>query len=99
MSQRSITRYQHSTCVTRLGGYEPFSNADDDTDAKVFERIIRCEYEFDDLFWENISLSAKDVISKLLVLDPKKRLSAKDCLEHPWVKVCLLITSTSVVAI
>lgn len=76
-----------ATCC-RLGGYEPFSAPEDTNDAKIYERIIKCEYEFEDLYWGSISLSAKDVISKLLVLDPEKRLTAKSCLEHPWVKVC-----------
>jgi serine/threonine protein kinase len=29
---------------------------------------------------------AKDFISKLLVLDPKKRLTTEQCLNHPWLK-------------
>jgi len=29
-------------------------------------------------------MSAKDLIIKMLAQDPKKRLSAKQCLEHPW---------------
>ena len=71
----------------RLGGYEPFVAADDPNDKKLYERIIKCNYEFEALYWESISLSAKDLISKLLVLDTTKRLSAKEALEHPWVKV------------
>lgn len=30
-------------------------------------------------------LTAKDLIKKLLVLDPKKRLNADQILEHPWI--------------
>lgn len=71
-----------------MGGYEPFATPEDTNDAKIYERIIKCDYEFDDLFWDDVSKSAKDVISKLLVLNPTKRLSAKQCLEHPWIKVC-----------
>lgn len=33
-----------------------------------------------------IILAAKDFISKLLVLDPKKRLTTEQCLNHPWLK-------------
>ncbi len=31
-------------------------------------------------------IAAKDFISKLLVLDPKKRLTTEQCLNHPWLK-------------
>lgn len=34
--------------------------------------------------WENITSLAKDFIKKLLVKDPKKRLSPKQALKHPW---------------
>ncbi|CAH2071621.1 unnamed protein product [Thlaspi arvense] len=36
--------------------------------------------------WPCISLSAKDLIKKMLTKDPKKRISASDVLEHPWIK-------------
>lgn len=36
-------------------------------------------------YWSAVSDSAKDLISKLLVVDPKKRLTAEQVLEHPWV--------------
>merc|ERR1711981_123020 len=43
-------------------------------------------FDFPDTEWREISLEAKDLISKLLVKDPRKRLSAEQVLEHPWVK-------------
>ena len=73
--------------LLRLGGYEPFAPEDDANDSLIYERIIKCDYKFEDEFWETVSLSAKDFISKLLVADTTKRMTAKDGLEHPWVKV------------
>ena len=35
--------------------------------------------------WENISNEAKDLVQKLLMFDVKKRISAKDALNHPWI--------------
>jgi len=35
--------------------------------------------------WEHVSDEAKDLVSKLLVVNPEKRLSAAEVLEHPWV--------------
>merc|ERR1711974_581168 len=43
-------------------------------------------FDFPETEWREISLEAKDLISKLLVKDPRKRLSAEQVLEHPWVK-------------
>jgi calcium-dependent protein kinase len=45
--------------------------------------IINGKYEFKD---EHLSEMAKDLISKLLQTDPKKRLSAFEVLGHPWLK-------------
>jgi serine/threonine protein kinase len=44
------------------------------------------KYDFDDSVWDDISDSAKDLIRNLLVKEPSKRFTAKQCLQHPWVK-------------
>jgi len=64
-----------------LSGYPPFY---DEAPKKIFEKITNVKYDFDDPAWENVSDSAKDLITKLLVKDPKERLSAEQCLKHPW---------------
>ncbi|KAK3539227.1 hypothetical protein QTP86_031271 [Hemibagrus guttatus] len=35
-------------------------------------------------FWVGISKTAKDLVKKLLVVDPNKRLSISEALQHPW---------------
>ena len=35
--------------------------------------------------WESVSKEAKDLLSKLLVVDSERRLSATEVLAHPWV--------------
>jgi len=65
-----------------LCGYPPFY---DDDQATLFETIIRGKYEFHDEYWKHISDPAKDLIRKLLTVDPQKRLTAKQALENPWV--------------
>ena len=52
----------------------------------LFHSIQDGGFDFPDTEWREISLEAKDLISKLLVKDPRKRLSAEQVLEHPWVK-------------
>ncbi|XP_029469789.1 MAP kinase-interacting serine/threonine-protein kinase 2 [Rhinatrema bivittatum] len=54
----------------------------------LFESIQEGKYEFPDKEWAHISFGAKDLISKLLVRDAKKRLSAAQVLQHPWVQGC-----------
>lgn len=34
--------------------------------------------------WTDISEEAKDLISKILVVDPEKRLTVDECLDHHW---------------
>lgn len=51
----------------------------------MFRRILNCEYYFISPWWDEVSLNAKDLVRKLIVLDPKKRLTTFQALEHPWV--------------
>ncbi|XP_070541852.1 calcium/calmodulin-dependent protein kinase type IV-like [Ptychodera flava] len=67
-----------------LCGFEPFY--DERGDKHMFQKILNSDYEFMSPFWDEVSLNAKDLISKLLVLQPKKRLTAVQALQHPWVK-------------
>lgn len=51
----------------------------------IAAKILAGKYDFDHPVWKEISTEAQDFISKLLVVDPSKRLSAKEALEHPWI--------------
>jgi len=66
-----------------LSGYPPFYA---DSAPALFKKIMDVKYDFDDSVWDDISESAKDIIRNLLVKDPNKRFTAKQCLNHPWVK-------------
>lgn len=52
----------------------------------MIDKIMRADYSMDGVVWANISDEAKDFVSKLLVVDPKKRLNAAGALHHPWLK-------------
>uniref|UniRef100_A0A8C9GBW8 Calcium/calmodulin dependent protein kinase I n=1 Tax=Pavo cristatus TaxID=9049 RepID=A0A8C9GBW8_PAVCR len=65
-----------------LCGYPPFY---DENDAKLFEQILRAEYEFDSPYWDDISDSAKDFIRHLMEKDPDKRFTCEQALQHPWI--------------
>lgn len=64
-----------------LGGYPPFY---DDNEHKLFDKIRRCDWDFDDAVWEEVSKPAKDLIQRLIVKDPTKRLTVEQILRHPW---------------
>lgn len=65
----------------RLCGYPPFYN---ENDAILFETIMSGQFEFHSPYWDSISNEAKDLIRRLLVVHPDKRLSAKQALKHEW---------------
>ncbi|XP_062045951.1 calcium/calmodulin-dependent protein kinase type IV [Lepus europaeus] len=66
-----------------LCGFEPFY--DERGDQFMFRRVLNCEYYFISPWWDEVSLNAKDLVRKLIVLDPKKRLTTFQALQHPWV--------------
>mmetsp|Transcript_1161 Transcript_1161/g.1932 ORF Transcript_1161/g.1932 Transcript_1161/m.1932 type:complete len:344 (-) Transcript_1161:383-1414(-) len=64
-----------------LGGYPPFI---EQNQRELFRKIRRGQYEFHEEYWGSVSADAKDLISKLLEVDPSKRLSCKEALKHKW---------------
>ncbi|KAG9049232.1 spindle assembly checkpoint kinase [Tulasnella sp. UAMH 9824] len=61
-----------------LCGRPPFEDKDEKA---TYKRIARVRYQFP----SHVSEEAKDVISKLLVHNPDKRMSLSEVLEHPWI--------------
>ena len=43
------------------------------------------QYDFPDPYWTEISDSAKDLVRRLLTVDPKQRYTAAQVLTHPWI--------------
>ncbi|KAH8050623.1 serine/threonine kinase [Aureococcus anophagefferens] len=64
-----------------LGGYPPFH---DDNHAILYRKIKAADYTFEPQYWDQVSDDAKDLIKKMLVVDPDKRLTADQALRHPW---------------
>mmetsp|Transcript_13404 Transcript_13404/g.15713 ORF Transcript_13404/g.15713 Transcript_13404/m.15713 type:complete len:775 (+) Transcript_13404:209-2533(+) len=69
-------------CYTLLCGYEPFYG---DDERKLIASNRRCEFDFDERDWMQISSEAKEVIRALLEKDPRQRMSPDQLLEHPWI--------------
>jgi len=66
-----------------LCGFPPFYG---ESLPEVFEQIMKAEFDYPDPYWTEISKEAKDLISKLLVVDSKQRLTATQALAHPWIQ-------------
>ena len=43
-------------------------------------------YDIDDPIWDSVSIEAKDLVAKLLMVDVSLRLSAREALNHPFVQ-------------
>ncbi|XP_037644441.1 death-associated protein kinase 3 [Sebastes umbrosus] len=67
-----------------LSGASPFLG---ETKQETLTNISAVNYDFDEEYFSNTSELAKDFIRRLLVKDPKKRMTIDDSMEHPWIKV------------
>lgn len=54
---------------------------------ELFRCIVSGKFEFKEESWKWVSDDAKDMVTKLLTLNPDKRITAKKALLHPWLKV------------
>lgn len=61
--------------------YPPFADEDQ---KRLFELIKGGHYSFDDPVWDAVTEGAKDLLRKILVVNPEKRFKAVDILRHPW---------------
>ncbi|XP_069343879.1 ribosomal protein S6 kinase alpha-2 isoform X2 [Eulemur rufifrons] len=70
---------------TMLAGFTPFANGPDDTPEEILARIGSGKYALAGGNWDSISDAAKDIVSKMLHVDPHQRLTAVQVLKHPWI--------------
>lgn len=68
-----------------LSGSLPF-NAE-----SLSQQIMGAEISFQSPVWKGISAEAKDLITKLVVVDPAKRLTIDEALQHPWIQNVLAL--------
>jgi len=65
-----------------LCGFPPFYH---ESTAELYKQIKKGQYDFPDPYWTNISKEAKDLVRRLLTVDPKTRFTPDQCLEHEWI--------------
>lgn len=66
-----------------LSGMPPFWGK---TKSRIFEAVRAADLRFPSNLWDHVSTSAKDLITRMLCMDPSKRLTAKEVLAHSWMK-------------
>ena len=66
-----------------LSGRPPFAG---DSDKEIMEKVRIGKYDLEDPPFNKLSSSGKDLIKKLMIMEPKKRISAQEALNHPWFK-------------
>ncbi|EGC38218.1 hypothetical protein DICPUDRAFT_29047 [Dictyostelium purpureum] len=71
-----------------LCGYPPF---DDNKDISIFEQIRKALFDFPDEEWKSVSDEAKDLIKRLLCVEPQKRYTCEQILDHPWYNKVIII--------
>ena len=72
-------------CVlyTLLCGFPPFY---DESIQILTEKVARGQYTFLSPWWDDISKPAQDLVSHLLTVDPDKRYTIEQFLNHPWIR-------------
>jgi len=66
-----------------LCGFPPFYHQ---KTSELYKLIKKGEFDFPAPYWTDISDSAKDLVRRLLTVDPKGRITAEEVLQHPWVR-------------
>ncbi|KAK6926070.1 Protein kinase domain [Dillenia turbinata] len=56
------------------------------TESGIFRSVLRADPNFDDSPWPSVSPEAKDFVRRLLIKDHRKRMSAAQALNHPWLR-------------
>ncbi len=50
--------------------------------------IVLFYFQFPSPEWDTVTPEAKDLINKMLTINPSKRITAAEALKHPWICVC-----------
>uniref|UniRef100_A0A665VEK6 Serine/threonine-protein kinase DCLK2 n=1 Tax=Echeneis naucrates TaxID=173247 RepID=A0A665VEK6_ECHNA len=67
-----------------LCGFPPFRGSGEDQEA-LFEQILRGQLDFPAPYWDNVSDTAKALITGMLQVEVDQRYAAVQVLDHPWV--------------
>jgi hypothetical protein len=69
-----------------LCGAHPFDPEGENNEIQLIQNIAKGTYDQTNEQYKSLSPAAKDLLSKALDPDPKRRLTAAEALSHPWVR-------------
>ncbi|KAF3841904.1 hypothetical protein F7725_023855 [Dissostichus mawsoni] len=72
-----------------LVGYPPFWDEDQH---KLYQQIKAGAYDFPSPEWDTVTPEAKNLINQMLTINPAKRITADQAINHPWVCGAILTT-------
>jgi serine/threonine protein kinase len=73
-------------------GYPPFYSEHNDSISPGMKKKIRAgDYKFPEREWSKISINAKNLIEKMIIPAPEKRLTINEIMENKWICVMMKI--------
>ena len=87
-------------CVRQLNRIRTYRSLDSQSEffrsaeAALLQMIVRGRYRFHSHSWARISDEAKDFVRSLMCVDPSKRVTCEEALQHPWLRLHLYIFVT-----
>ncbi|XP_034044548.1 ribosomal protein S6 kinase alpha-2 [Thalassophryne amazonica] len=70
---------------TMIAGFCPFASSPKDTAEEILAQIASGKVLITGGNWDLVSDTAKDIVTKMLHVDPHQRLTAPQVLRHPWI--------------